>query len=234
MKRVNIGIAALSVALLTGCSEPAPEASTEATTETSAEESTEEVVVEASTEESSETVEPGWPSAYAEYIRTEYGEEYFRKDEMPFALIYVDDNTEPELLIDSGSEAGGEYILTYYDGQVVEGHFSRIGSKYIQYGGLIYTDTGHQDYYPVEITELKDGKFTLIASGLKYVSDEDWEKMTTDENYPYTLTYEWEGQTVTEEEFYAHVAEYVDDFKLQYAEKYHSYVDMLEILDNWG
>ncbi|SHN60160.1 hypothetical protein SAMN02745247_02184 [Butyrivibrio hungatei DSM 14810] len=232
MKRVNIGIAALSVALLTGCAEPVPEAaaeaSTESATEASAEVSTEEVVVEASTEEL------GWPSAYAEYIRTEYGEDYFDNDEMPFALIYVDDNTEPELLIDSGTEAGGEYILTYYEGQVVEGHFSRIGSKYIQYGGLIYTDTGHQDYYPVEITQLKDGKFTLIASGLKYVSDEDWEKMTTDENYPYTLTYEWEGQTVTEEEFNAHVAELLDESKLQYAEKYHSYADMLEILDNWG
>nr|MCR4757686.1 hypothetical protein [Butyrivibrio sp.] len=64
MKRVNIGIAALSVALLTGCAEPAPEAAVEATTEASTEESTEEVVVEASSEEF------GWPSAYAEYIRT--------------------------------------------------------------------------------------------------------------------------------------------------------------------
>ena len=99
---------------------------------------------------------------------------------------------------------------------------------------VVHTDTGHQDYYPVEITQLKDGKFTLIASGLKYVSDEDWEKMTTDENYPYTLTYEWEGETVTEEEFNAHVAELLDESKLQYAEKYHSYADMLEILDNWG
>ena len=38
----------------------------------------------------------------------------------------------------------------------------------------------------------------------------------------------------TEEEFNAHVAELVDESKLQYAEKYHSYADMLEILDNWG
>lgn len=232
MKRVNTRIAVLSVALLTGCAEPAPEAaaeaSTESATEASAEVSTEEVVVEASTEEHD------WPSAYAEYIRTEYGDEYFREDEMPFALIYVDDNTEPELLIDSGTEAGGEYILTYYDGQVVEGHFSRIGSKYIQYGGLIYTDTGHQDYYPVEITQLKDGRFTIIGSGVRYVSEDDWKKMTTDENYPYILTYEWEEQPVTEEEFNAHVAELLDESKLQYAEKYHSYADMLEILDNWG
>lgn len=37
----------------------------------------------------------------------------------------------------------------------------------------------------------------------------------------------------TEEEFNAHIAELVDESKLQYAEKYHSYADMLEILDNW-
>lgn len=239
MKRVNVGIVALSVALLTGCAEPAPDnvESVEISSKDSDIASTEETSSEdsalASTEDSVEAKEPGWASAYADYIRSEFDTDYFREDEEPFALIYVDDNTEPELLIDSGSEAGGEYILTYYDGQVVEGHFSRIGSKYIQYGGLIYTDTGHQDYYPVEITQLKDGKFTIIGSGVRYVSEDDWKKMTTDENYPYILTYEWEEQPVTEEEFNAHVAELVDESKLQYAEKYHSYADMLEILDNW-
>ncbi len=38
---------------------------------------------------------------------------------------------------------------------------------------------------------------------------------------------------MTEDEFNDHVAEFVDEAKLQHAEKYHTYEDMLEILDNW-
>ena len=194
----NITLVLLAASLLVGCGatqtvekKPIPE-----------EPVTEEAAAEEISSDDVDLDEP-WRQAYLDFLNTD--EEiapYVQGDYgFSFTLIYLDDDDIPEMFIDTGVEAGGQYIVGYYDGEVVEEHFSRIGSQYIEKSGLVYTDTGHMDYYPVDITKYENGKFTVIGSGLYYVSEEDWEKMTTDENYPYTLTYEWEGETVTKEQF---------------------------------
>ncbi|WP_024865661.1 C-type lectin domain-containing protein [Butyrivibrio sp. FCS014] len=177
---------------------------------------------------------PEWSKAYAEYLRT--GAEYISfadgGSELSYTLIYLDDDDIPELFIDTGVEASGQMVVTYYDGKVVDQYLSRIGSQYIEKSGLIYTDTGHMDYYPISITKLENGVFSEIASGVKYVSEEDYDKMGEDENYPYTLTYEWGEETVTEEEFNAHVAEYYDVDKGKHPDNYYSYDEFLYLLEN--
>ncbi len=67
-------------------------------------------------------------------------------------------------------EAGGQIVATYHDGEVVEQHLSRLGSQYIENSGLIYTNTGHMDYYPLTITKLENGTFTEIFANT-YVND---------------------------------------------------------------
>ncbi|MCR4745915.1 MAG: hypothetical protein K5894_11905 [Lachnospiraceae bacterium] len=175
--------------------------------------------------------EKSWQKAYIDYLNTDEEIAPYAKEDYTFALIYLDDDDIPELFIDTGFEAGGQYIATYYNGKVVTHQFLRIGSQYIERSGLVYTHTGNMDYYPLTITKLENGTFTEIASGLSYVSEEDWEKMTTDENYPYTLTYEWGDEIVTEEQFNTNIEEIYDLEKSTYPEdlcSYDEFVDRLE------
>lgn len=191
-KRITMLFVAAS--LLVGCSNP----SNETLVSTSAEEST---VVESSVPESSisgssaseatatttssnkgsddllqgANPDKTWRQAYIDYLKkgNEYADFSEYGDMFTYTLIYVDDDDIPELLIDTGSEMGGEFLLTFYCGQVIEQHLSRIGSEYIEKDGLIYTDTGHMEYLPVTITKLENGEFSVIGSGLASVSEEE-------------------------------------------------------------
>jgi hypothetical protein len=221
MKRFNQYIAALLCPiLLSACAGQEPVESVQDTSEEIATESTPDNI-------------PEWSKAYADYLKS--GAEYISfaegGSELSYTLIYLDDDDIPEVFVDTGVEAGGQMVATYYEGEVVEQYLSRIGSQYIEKSGLIYTDTGHMDYYPVSITKLENGVFSEIASGIRYVSEEDSKKMREDENYPYILTYEWGDETVTEEEFNAHVAEYYNVDKGKYPDGFYSYDEFLYLLE---
>ena len=120
--------------------------------DTSEGESMEEQVT---TPEAEPTEDDPWRVAYLNYIDN-LQEIYEGTDGGTFTyyLIYLDDNDIPELFIETDSEASGERIVTYYNGDTVDYQLSRIGSTYIERSGLLFTDTGHMDYYPVYITKL--------------------------------------------------------------------------------
>lgn len=134
--------------------------------------------------------------------------------EVSFTFIYLDDDDIPEMFIDTGIEASGQAIIGYYDGEIVEGYFSRIGSQYIEKSGLVYTNTGHMGFYPLDITKYENGEFTVIGSGIACF---------TDENSPDTLTYEWEGEQVSEETFDSKVAEFYDLEQSRYPDNFKTY-----------
>ena len=131
-----------------------------------------------------------WEDAYASYIE-ENGFEDATSD-LEYSLIYLDDDDQPELYINSMVEAGGEIVLTYYEGSLKYLYLSRIGSLYIPSEGLIYNNCGHMDYYPVYIYKLANGEFSLVAHGIW--GGLDWENsVETDENGDLAYQYEWEG-----------------------------------------
>ncbi len=177
-------------------------------------------------------VEP-WRQAYLDYLTSDTDFINYRDngDSLTYTLIYLDENDVPELFIDSGVEAGGQLIATYYDGKVKNQHFPRIGSQYIEKTGLVYTNTGHMDYYPLSITKLENGEFTVLGSGIAYMTDEDREKMVADENYPYTLTYEWEDEAVSEEQFNANVEKLYDLEKSKYPDNFYTYDEFLSVVE---
>ena len=158
-----------------------------------------------------------WARAYMDFIN-----ELPDPDCYSYDLVYIDDDVIPELWVDFEVEAGGECVATYYDGKVVDYDLPRIGSQYIPKGGYIYTSTGHMDYYPVQITKLENGKFTEVAQGVFYMSQENMQ-ILAEGNYEGTyedlLSYEWEDKPVTVEEFYANIAEYLDMDNLVYPTK---------------
>lgn len=140
-----------------------------------------------------------WKQAYTDYVMalsTQSGADMYT-----YYLIYLDDDSIPELFVTMDCEAAGEIVATYYHGEVIDYQLSRIGSCYIEKSGMILTDTGHMDYYPLTITRLKNGAFTEIASGVSYLSEEDNMRLANGETDEYILTYEWKGHIVSAEEF---------------------------------
>ncbi|SDB18705.1 hypothetical protein [Eubacterium oxidoreducens] len=55
--------------------------------------------------------------------------------------------------------------------------------------------------------------------------------MVADENYPYTLTYEWEDTIVSEEQFNANVAKLYDLDKSIYPDDFYTYDEFLNVLE---
>ena len=227
-KRVIVTV--LMASMLVGCKTESKEEVAVEPEEVTVEESTEEVDEEPEmVDEGFDTDEP-WRKAYYDYLTTneDVAPEETNNNGLELTLIYLDDDDVPELFIDTGIEAGGEIIATYYDGEVVSYNFPRLGSQYIERSGLVYTNTGHMDYYPLTITKLEDGEFREIGIGLAYLSEADREHLIADENYPYILTYEWEDELVSEEQFNANVAEIYDMEQSVYPEEFVPYDEFLK------
>lgn len=194
---------------------------------------TEEVVAEV--QEESDTIikdvveDDLWKQAYIDYLNS-----FANIDELAsnytYFLIYVDDNDVPELFIRTNCEASGESIVTYFDGEINDIHLSRIGSAYVDKSGLVMTNTGHMDYYPVTITKLENGMISDVANGMSYWADEDRERYANGETEDYILSYEWEEQAVTEEEFYTHINEIYDMEKSHTPERGYVLEEFISIL----
>ncbi len=169
-----------------------------------------------------------WREAYVDYIkkndyllnvRTEYDYGgYFS-----YSLIYLDDNDIPELFISGDCEASGELLITFYNGRISEYHMSRIGSQYIENSGLICSNNGHSDVYPFVIAQLREGSFIRVASGVSMV---EW-----DENGNSTAQYEFEGESVTEEEYENRIREIFDYEQASYPNHPFDYDEMIAYIE---
>lgn len=216
--------------------ETTKETTTEATEESSEEteetedttETSEEITVETETAAGFDPSEP-WCQAYLDAIPEYFADESYLSM-LTYTLIYVDDDDIPEVFIEGDCEAAGEVVLTYHDGEVNGMYLPRLGTQYIPGTGLLYTNTGHMDYYPVVITSLTDGEFTTVAEGAYYMSEETYAQLADDPEAELVYTYEWDGQEMSEDEFNDHVNEYYDMEQSVYPNNYYSYVEFQTLL----
>ena len=139
-----------------------------------------------------------------------------------YSLIYVDDDDIPELFFFTGSMAGGEVIVSFYDGSVRAMNRERSGMKYIEHGGLLYNGNGNTGFYPCNIYMLEKGVFSEIGTG--------WYAEYSDEEGSLRYEYFWEGKAVTEAEFEAHIDELIDREKCVEPSVMYSEEEMLERL----
>ena len=127
----------------------------------------------------------GWRAAYRSYVteNASYGDTY--------ALIYVDDDNVPELVIDSGFEAGGCRILTYAQGKVNVLSTRRRGFTYIERGNRLCNSDGHMDSYYDDVYEIRNGQWVCIARGEYYGYLSGWNEIL--QRYV-CKNYIWNGQ----------------------------------------
>ena len=126
-----------------------------------------------------------WQKAYEEYI-----EELEWNRGSTYSLIYVDDDDIPELVIDSGFEAGGCEVLTYHSGEMDVLQTDRRLFYYIEKKNLLNNTGGIYGYYFDRIYAIENGKWTCVADGelTEIMGETDW-----------IYQYEWDGEEVEEE-----------------------------------
>ena len=132
-----------------------------------------------------------WKEAYANYIR--------RSEYQAFSLIYLDDDEVPELYCQEGNYP--RRIVSLQDGKLVERPLERNGFCYLEKKGIYFTSGGNMGEFPMEIVQLRDGEFIILASGYQkseYIASA--ESTNPDQTLEF-IKYDWNGQSVTEEEY---------------------------------
>ena len=151
---------------------------------------------EASTKTTKTDDLPEWKAAYLDLLEQE------KDSHLSYALVYIDDDDVPELYLSGVSEAVGDSICTYKDGEVIEQQLNRIGGGwYIKKGGSIINQNGNTGSIYTHVYTLNEDGFTLTFEAL---SVERVEVLANDE---YKLHYEYSigDKTVSESEYKSNV-----------------------------
>lgn len=133
-----------------------------------------------------------WQEAYAAYIEEEDKDGYYT-----YSLIYVNGDDIPELVIDTGGEAGGCEILTFYNGEIDVLQTDRLEFYYIERQNLLNNAAGNTGFYYDYIYSIENGKWVSQGIGEYY---EYWPEDVTDYS-DIIFIYEWNGKKVDEEKY---------------------------------
>ncbi|MBR3509925.1 MAG: M56 family metallopeptidase [Lachnospiraceae bacterium] len=137
-----------------------------------------------------------WKEAYANYAS--------RSDDDTFDLLYLDDDEIPELYVAS-LVFGGQKLISYHDGKLVEKELNGLEMLYLEKKGVFYLFGGNNGYFPAEVHQLKDGEFSLLGSGYQkkeYIANEYADNPDHVTEFD---SYDWNGQSVTKEQYYQNI-----------------------------
>ena len=167
-----------------------------------------------------------WQEAYIDFLKKPSSTIWVSGSEWEdYSLIYIDDDDTPELYFYTGGAVYGETIVSFYEGKVRAMNRERGGIKYIEYGGLLYSDWGNMGFYPCNIYMLENGEFSEIGTG--------WLREIDDDNMLIGYAYYWEGKEVTETEYEECIKEKIDKSKCIEPSVLYSRDEMLEMLTNF-
>ena len=146
--------------------------------------------------------EDSWKSAYLNYIETNTQIEDPEKGTHReiYKLLDLNEDGVPELYINFGSTAGGDAILSYFNGEIVEQKMDNYGFRYIEGANLFRDSGGHMDEYYDKIYTLENGNFVLLYSG-EYGAEDNSKVEYGDDGMP-VYQYFWENEEVSSEEEY--------------------------------
>lgn len=158
--------------------------------------------------------EKDWQQAYLEAMK----EAILTQEGYTFSLIYVDEDDIPELVCNSGVEAGGCQIYTWHDGVMDSLQTTRLGYSYIDSGNLLNNSDTNMDGCFDMVYTIEDGMWRQIAQGT-YFTDTNGE-----------ASYIWEGREVTAEEYSQLLNEVYDTNRAQETDAYYTYEEFCSFL----
>lgn len=80
-----------------------------------------------------------------------------------YTMVYIDKDTIPEMIIDTGGNAGGYIVLSLQGDKVLSYTTCRLALTYIEKSGLMRNQSGAQEEYFATIIKLSKSKFEEIA-----------------------------------------------------------------------
>ena len=163
-------------------------------------------------------VQSGWRQAYRSYILNK------ADADDTFALIYVNDDNIPELVIDSGVEAEGCRILTYGNGVVNVLNTRRLSFTYIERGNRLCNSDGHQNSYFDDVYEIRNGRWSCVARGEYYGYFSGWNDILQRYVCRY---YVWNGQQTTIDQYLVGLSAVYDSQRAVGVEEGYSRSDIL-------
>lgn len=168
-------------------------------------------------------VEPqvnSWKEAYANYVR--------RSECHMFSLIYLDDDEIPELLCQDYNDP--QKIVSLQDGKIIERYLERDAFLYLEKKGIYYTTGGHMGEFPMEIVELRDGEFNLLAAGFQKSEYIVSAESTAPDQMTEFVNYDWNGQSVTEAEYNQRIDAIIDRKNAERPKALYTSDEMLTLL----
>ncbi len=169
-----------------------------------------------------------WREAYREYLDANPAED----GGYGYALIYVDDDDIPELVIDTQFEAGGCQILTWHDGKTDVLQTSRLYFTYIEKGNLLNNEDGHMGYYYDLIYSIENGKWKEVFAGEYSGFAEDGSDEYDEETGRYICTdYLIDGKETDRKTYNKELKKVYDFSAAKDVTSYISYEDLLSFLD---
>lgn len=139
-----------------------------------------------------------------------------------YNLVYLDDDSIPELWITHSSLAGGCSLLSFRNNKLLEEDLSAGGLVYEEYGNCFYLSSGRMGYYYDTVYALEKGKLTTLATG----SSEEF----IDSLYNVSTTYYWDNIQVSETIYQSKLDSYVYPGIAKTPDNGETY-DFLNILD---
>lgn len=176
---------------------------------------TENIATENTEVEVEEEKDAGWQIAYAEYIESI---EWASFNE--YALIYVDEDDIPELVIYTGTYATACIVLTFHNGEVDALQTWSLQCNYIEKENLYWDGGGHMGEFYDRVYTIENGKWVHVAGG-EYIA-----KDLLVEEYDYV----WEGEAVSEDEYYESLNAVYDTDKNRNVAYENQFVALDEIL----
>lgn len=185
------------------------------------------VAAEAVNENSSSNESRAWNQAYYDFIIQDRKDADSSEDWewVGYELVYLDDDTIPELWITYSSWAAGCRIVSYRDGKLTQELLGSGTLTYEEYGNVFHHSYGHMGLYFDTIFKLENGELVTVAEGRNETTiNEDGSQ-----NYD-VMNYFW-NDTQVSEEAYAQNIESLVPSAVAKATSYDAQYNYVEILD---
>ena len=162
--------------------------------------------MEAAASTTADTTEPDviadtdWKKLYLDFLNNMRDPDGNPYDPSIFStgFIYVNNDSVPEMVISTMSEAGGNLIAGIFHGEVKTYQTARLGLRYVEKRNIIDNADGHMGGYYDELLRMGEDDFEPLPSGTYGFQDPSGTKDIAGNTQ---MDYEWDGKSVSQEQY---------------------------------